>query len=570
MKNRFNFWGTRLRFLYASSILIVVLIATFSCKKDLNPNSNSTNVVNNVMKSVPAYPLEWETADFMPTPPNMIIPVPWGGGANRGFPIEILYDYKKSDGWMLVYNVFNTSVLQPNPYFVLYNKYKGIIRVYVYINTNGYVASTYLMSGLSLAPNAKSSNMLNYIGQEIVDYNTKQTAVQQIEPFQLAYNAWYAFQYEMAYDPNIANSTYTQIGMNYTFIWQDVAKVDLGGTATGSLKGTISTPASGGFSFTNFATANATKGALSAIGYGIFNNNQGPDATKPEVNNKLNIPSILFKGVSDYFKGNLLDLPKLFFNGILGGGSSPKVENVSLTLNAAIKLQGTTTNSGAVWPAPGLGLGVPGTSNSQSAPTYIPQYNDVMGVFYVSGKPNVYATSTAFANSTLPYTIKGEIPNPQAIILTPCPPQGGNGYSGIRRHQIWITNFKIDPNFQVIINPAVLNVATVSIYKEFLFLRPNTSMQGSDYNTTQNYLSYIMAGKNTITNQYNVYSTTATQNMVYSPGCTSDLLPLPKPDFSKFNTKDNIAVRVSVTVRPIDGTPSSTIVKTFLANVIQN
>ncbi|HYC29345.1 MAG TPA: hypothetical protein VEB42_11020, partial [Chitinophagaceae bacterium] len=221
--------------------LCALLILT-SCKKDLKPVDAVP--VGNVENSVPAYVFDWETADYMPAPPAWAntIYVPWANGAVKGFPSDIWYDYHKADGWKLVYNVFDPTkpTLQNNPFFVLYNQYRGLLRVYMYLNTNGFVTSDYLTSGLNLGPN-NNSTMLNFLGQDLIDLATNKTAITKIEGTQVATGVWYASEYEMAYDPNVAAATYQQLGLNWTLKFTSITAVDLGGTVQGTLKGTITT-----------------------------------------------------------------------------------------------------------------------------------------------------------------------------------------------------------------------------------------------------------------------------------------------------------------------------------------
>ena len=131
-------------FLSLSSKLFVVSIALFTilttgCKKDLNGS-----VAANGTDGITPFPLNWETVDYMPTPSGTTILVPWANGSVKGFSSDIWYDFKSSDGWSLVYNTFNTTSLPANPWFALYNKYRGLLRIYVFVTTNGFVASDYL------------------------------------------------------------------------------------------------------------------------------------------------------------------------------------------------------------------------------------------------------------------------------------------------------------------------------------------------------------------------------------------------------------------------------------------
>lgn len=97
-----------------SIFLAIFLILTLfsSCKKEL---ANSTIIVNESKDGILPYPLDWETANFMPTPPGTSILVPWGSGSNQTFSPDLALDYKATDGWVLVYNTFNTTALVSFP-----------------------------------------------------------------------------------------------------------------------------------------------------------------------------------------------------------------------------------------------------------------------------------------------------------------------------------------------------------------------------------------------------------------------------------------------------------------------
>ena len=92
------------------SILGLIVFSVFilvGCKKAL-PTSVDLGAAEN---SIPAYPFDWDNPaiNYMPTPSGTTILVPWANGSVRGFSDDILYDFKKNDGWELVYNVFNIT-----------------------------------------------------------------------------------------------------------------------------------------------------------------------------------------------------------------------------------------------------------------------------------------------------------------------------------------------------------------------------------------------------------------------------------------------------------------------------
>ncbi len=494
---------------------VLCLLFLFSCKKDIKtpePPVYHDNIVKGT-DGIPAVPFSWWTVDVMPVPASYTGPtiyVPWGQGAVKGFSSDIWYDMQPGDGWVMVYNEFNTteSSLPANPFFILYNQYRGTLRIYEYVTTNGFQNSDYLTSGLNLSPNSVNSSLLNFIGKDIIDVSNPSAIITKIEPTQIATNAWYACQYEMAYDPNIANSTFQQIGINWTLKWTNITQVSLGGTAVGTLNGSITTPASSGFSLSGLIS-NAETGALEATGLAVFNNNKGNNG----VNNGLGLPANIFNAAQSGLSSGLSGVVKNIFSGIFGGSSSGSTQSVNLTLNATINLTGSTTGSGALIPDPGLGLGVPGTSNSQSAQGLIPYYNSPLGVFNLSGRPSVDMTTTSVSDGT----------------------EEGSSTT---------YTFAIDDNsFQKIFNPVVTNNAQIQNYFEEIMLPNMTSDQ-------------LNRGASEIGEDEQIGSIPAIGDVWY------------------INVQDGIGpplevlVRIQFDVVPNNGAPRSKIVKTFLANIV--
>lgn len=480
-----------------------------ACKKDFN----STIPISEGSKDVIyAFPLEWETADYMPTPSGTTILVPWANGSVKGFSSDIWYDYKSNDGWTLVYNTFNTSSLPANPWFALYNRYRGLLRIYVYVTTNGFTTSTYLTSGLNLAPNTISSSMLNYIGQDIIDVTLNQPAISKIEPTQLATGAWYASQYEIAYDPKIATSTFQQLGLNWTLQWTNISYVTLGGTEVGTLNGTISTPAA------NFNLGKTLmSGALELTGLDILQKNKGTQSDFSA--NTLGLPAKAFKAIQDGITSGLQGVVKNLFNGIFGGNSA-NTQEVNVTLNSQIKLDGNITENGAFIPAPGLGFGIPGISDSQSATGYIPEFNNPMGVFNLSSNPNVNLH----------------------ITMTKIDNEYGINYEYDNRYSVDNSSINFLWNGSVI-NSGTDGVTINNIKTEVVVLDPDLSeatLVGGNLETVGSH-SALTGSSVGITNV------------------------VPKRQL----VNSNVAVRIIFDVVPNNGAPKSTIVKTFRANLIR-
>ena len=78
---------------------------------------------------------DWENLEYLPLPSTVTpVPMPWNDNASRAFSDDIRYDMKKSDGWVLYLSTFSSQINPGVKLFMLYNKYRGIIRYYYYLN----------------------------------------------------------------------------------------------------------------------------------------------------------------------------------------------------------------------------------------------------------------------------------------------------------------------------------------------------------------------------------------------------------------------------------------------------
>jgi hypothetical protein len=218
----------------------------FSCKKTyIEPSA--IKVDNKVSQAgVPTYPLDWELLDYMPTPPGTpTVVVPWGSGASSQFTKEMANDYHKADGWVLVYNTFNTTSAPDNWYFMLYNVYRGVLRMYYYVpSTANYIPSANIIHMLSTEGSyAPNSVILNY-AKDIVDIATNYTTASTVEQWQVARSTWYIFEYELAYDQNMSNQNFNSFSFKWPVRSGQITNVNINGQVSASLTGTISLPGS--------------------------------------------------------------------------------------------------------------------------------------------------------------------------------------------------------------------------------------------------------------------------------------------------------------------------------------
>lgn len=332
-----------------------------------------------ILYSVNPYDFDWENADFMPMPNNTQILVPWASGASTQITPEILHDYKKTDGWTLVYNTFSPTAVPEHFYFMLYNKYRGVLRMYYYIPSNSnFIESKNIVHKLGTAGNyAQSSPIMNFAATTLIDFDNNETMASTLEQWQVAKATWYAFEYELAYDPDLANVSYTSLWLQWPIISNQVTQITMNGQSSGTVTGSISLP---GFDLTvspSFNTNNIGDGNI------IIKGLSDAEKVKPKLSTKLfnSIKDLVTKNITSGVSGVIQNL----LSGIFGGKSAENSDNVNLRIKSDISMQGALESSFLVSAS---NIYAPGTSYS-GASGYVPLYDEPLGVFYVSDKPVV-------------------------------------------------------------------------------------------------------------------------------------------------------------------------------------
>ena len=354
-----------------------------------------------ILRAIPTLYFDWEIVDWMPTPPGQSrISPPWIGAGSVAslYGLDVMNDRKKSDGWELLYSTFDAAAPGPlvDPHFILYNKYRGIMRIFFYITTPFVTTSSYIQDGISVLSNTPTS-ILSYLGKELINPNSKPMSYTQIQPTingsaPLAANKWYMMEYELAYDPNIANMPYEDIGLNWFLNYYNVTSISLGGTAVGDIKAVVGSSSSPSF-FTplkNGAKVAGT-GVLAGIGQKILTDNT-IDATTGE--NSLGLPNNTFKsiltGVGSAVASAAGGIPGQVINilNAIIGGSSTSTPPLNYKFDVNIELEGNGTNYG-LFPSSPVLLYMPGTNIHPLAQGYMPYYDTPLGVFGVTNLPTI-------------------------------------------------------------------------------------------------------------------------------------------------------------------------------------
>ncbi|WCT14242.1 hypothetical protein [Mucilaginibacter jinjuensis] len=486
------------------SILTCTALFT-GCKKE-EKLQIAPNIVK--VKDSPNYNFPWYSASTMPVSASATpVSMPWQSQSGSPIDASIVSDYQQSDGWQLVYDTFNTTVIptasgQPagGLYFALYNVYRGLLRFYLYIPPSYISNNSDIEHGLAISSNTNTtSKMLNFEGGDIVDPSGNISDFVKTNNNPVAYGGgWYAMQYEIAYDPNFASTSYPGLGFTWHSKTVSISQINLNGTQQGTISGNI-TQKSSGFNWAG-AIVNGIIGAAEIYGTA-----------------GLSLLGTMSANMTSAATGGLAGNITGLLSGIFGGNSG-NTQEVDLKMNSAISLNGTITGSQPLTPN---NLVVPGQTiaNTVGAPT--PIYQSPLGVFNFPSKPVVHITST---KTTAPSSWDGP----------------SNAY--------YVNRLTIDPTFLSSIqkNPAVIAgsstvpAATITVQNAEILLE-NFDASSSFYNYTE--------------------STEAVSNLTLVKNTTID-------GGKMAATAATALVRVTVAVTPNNTTtPPVTIVKTFLATL---
>lgn len=383
--------------------LLTIGMQSVSCNKEFVEHELGEMRPSPITRAIVPKEFDWENAEWMPTPPGQTrIPSPWiGQGSLTGqYGIEIINDRKKKDGWKLLYSTFDVSapVELINPYFALYNIYRGTLRIYIYINIPFIATSSYLQDALYLS-SPRISSMLNFLGKDMVDASKPSTEFMQIQPAPttgvapLGAYKWYMMEYNIAYDPALAQIPYNDIQHCWSLGYIDVSKINMSGSIKGTLNGLIGSskpPQANIIKELKSAGKAAGVAVLSGIGTKVIKDNTINEKTGE---NRLGLPDYIFRelssGVLKAFSSGLSQLPKIgkrLLSAVFGGtGTGPTA--ISFSMEANMTLEGEQTSQGS-FPSTPISFWVPGTAITADAIGYLPLYNKCLGVINFDGKPD--------------------------------------------------------------------------------------------------------------------------------------------------------------------------------------
>lgn len=445
-------------------IILTSLIIFFdSCKKNLRDQISVNNI--HTKDGFPNQPFNWEnpingvmmgTVPAGPLNPSL----PWTSQSGSYIDASIIADYKSSDGWELVYNTFHPAYYNINAssgglYFALYNKYRGLLRYYLYVPSGQFGGGANIQHGLSIySGTGATTSMLNFEGSDIVDPSSNTPAFTKTTNVGVAQQGgWYAMQYEIAYAPNFVNASFPNLGIAWNSRTVSISDIQLNGQSTGTLTGNITQQGNDGMG------SAILNGALAAAEiYGIASSGSSTSLTA------------LQSAASGGLAGNLTG----FFSGIFGGNSNNSQE-VDLKMNSTITLTGTIVTPNALSPNTFV---FPGESIAFGNASNPPLYTSTLGVFNLSGRPTINETTTS-----------SRVTNAD-----------GTFYQYVNSYSVDAAIF----NSLLVENPVVLSQASINILKtEVVILNPaqvnypETLQVGGVQETIGNYTAYTGASVGT-------------------------------------------------------------------------
>ncbi len=462
-----------------------------------------------------------------------VIP-PWGSAVAVFGPDNIRFDHFTRDGWVVVYNTFDVEQTNVRPVLVLYNKYRATLRWWWWNDQEPAGPSNYLTYALMIDGNNTSA--LNFVGEFPRDYSVRNSHPFVVKTNSASFNqgllnqAWYYFDTEFAYDPNITGQPQSSYSLALNGWATSDSKIKLSGDISGTINGTISGSGKGVSLFGNAIGSIASTSYENSLT--LIDNGAKAEAS---LGNKIN--TAIGGGLSDAIKSNLNKLATQglqiissplsnLFGSIIGSDVSPQ-QKVALNLAARINVTGDVTTDA---PAVRFVGALPGTARGDPA-GYLPLYNETLGAFNLAAPPVV-----------------------SWRVITWPPDPASPGQTDIQ-YQL------SQPS--VIVNPAIAAEVDVSgVIATFLYIK---QYSGKEPLTNHNRLASWNFATESSTLGNSAVVNNVFGNVWYTFG-------LPRPlryDLWSGTPEQNIVVKLTFTLTPRNGSPPVEVVKIYKPTFVQ-
>lgn len=224
-------------------LCIAMIFLCQACSKDSTLEEKNWDAYNPITtRSITPHTnpyIDWEDTTLINISGHRTVTLPWYNGASGAIPTYITQDYKRADGWELVYNFCSDTIENDGRknYLIFYNKLTGKLRVFYYnrdIVTDGsatiaqFITSDptrlfYFNEGYFSSPLNMGNSFCEVQTSNISSSETKATTL-----------GWNCFEIELAYDPYIEDQN-----LSVSFFDQNIAKILLSGILEAKTDGTI-------------------------------------------------------------------------------------------------------------------------------------------------------------------------------------------------------------------------------------------------------------------------------------------------------------------------------------------
>ena len=354
------------------NLITLLLLLVFGCSDQLNDYEKKAETSSERDKPpVDDEPIEppannWEWGNDAYFLQHLGISSPWFSQDRQG--VLVTDKCPKSKGWRLFYKRLETSDLLRSkstlddryPYFVLYNEYTGVLRIFIYMgieNPTGGQAIFHKAKISDIGNGPHEAALLHHENSNSgIAYNQKiaDADFTTVDIYRFNINKWHIIDYMLSYDPNL--STYTNSFFRLDFPIESVSEIKLEGTLE--------------FSGSAFLNSGGGPGNLIGAAFDYINKNKGLMKTRSENINDLS-SDIYDQGTRliSSSRGGVADLGRSFHNfaakignnsAILGtlaggaeivnglvnvftGGSSSRTE-ISFNAKGTMELSGTIKN----------------------------------------------------------------------------------------------------------------------------------------------------------------------------------------------------------------------------------
>lgn len=376
-----------------TSLLLLLCVSLFlsSCNKEIIgveefSHDYSTvfydGGVNILSSPIQTPELDWENQTTINITDGTSRILPWYSSATTNAPNFILEDYKKEDGWELLYNLCEYPGELGQNYLTFYNKFTGIIRNYYFLHEN-VALGTNGMWGIELSGSSAFLNNIGYFAEDVSQKKTDPLALSSNITMASATKAitrgWNVYDTEITYDPSPTSSS---VNMRFTSYDQNIQDVSLTGDISLASEGTIVSTNS------KNPVQDHVNNATKAIG------NEAKSWIKGKVGTSDNTASVIklaAGAVASIVSGGVTEIVSagvnLLFGSFIGrkSSSTTTTQDIEFKTNGTLTMDGTFSSAPANNVSPAAGLLFPGTAASNH--TLLPYYNKKLGVWNLENKP---------------------------------------------------------------------------------------------------------------------------------------------------------------------------------------